>query len=118
MSPNHMKWDGRCLVLDDSPERIEWFRGYCTQLDWVKTVPDAISALQRSRYNVIFLDHDLGTEPAVGRDVAKWLIQTKAHKNTPIWVHSQNVVSGPKIERELRDAGYDVVWRPFPPIHD
>lgn len=109
----------KVLVLDDDPERIRWFREQYNAptdiVDWVQTVEAAINYLSVGRYHKVYLDHDLGTEPAVGRDVAKWMIRTKFSNDTPIRVHSVNAVSGPKITRELRDAGYDAYWLPFPP---
>ena len=97
------------LVLDDSVERHNWF-GQNLKLpvphgvSHVYTVPQAIQFLEARTYHTIYLDHDLGTEPAVGRDVARWLIEhPEQSPDASIIVHSVNVVSGPKIERELRE---------------
>ena len=108
------------LVLDDDPVRHDWFTRSFEDVVHVWTVPEMIAQLELGdEVRVIFLDHDLGTEPAVGRDVARWLIaHPERHPKASIIVHSVNVVSGPKISRELRDAGRVALWRPFPELQE
>ena len=107
------------LVLDDSLMRWEWFQGQLRQgrfgsLTLAMTVPEALRHLSEHHYTLIFLDQDLGTEPAVGRDVAHWLIDHPDRSpQATIICQSVNVISGPKIERELQAAGREAKWIPF-----
>lgn len=104
------------LVVEDKPARRLWFRRTIKgPLDLTADVDQAITWLGEGRpYTALWLDHDLGTEPRAGREVALWLI---AHPDVlpdlQTWVHSHNRVSGPKIERELRAAGRPATWVPF-----
>ena len=108
------------LVVEDDPKRIEWFRAqYKTAHELVFTSdPDeAIRLLQREEddWDVLFLDHDLGKEPKAGRDVTLWLCAQPRKVQSDLYtlVHSVNVVSGPKIEREMAAAGRPCRWLPF-----
>lgn len=107
----------RVLFLDDEEARYQALITRVATPDtvvrWVRTVSEAIEALQAEAWDQVWLDHDLGTEPAVGRDVARWLCE---HPEIPcdlIVVHSVNVVSAPKIVRELQEAGRPVLRFPF-----
>lgn len=109
------------LVVEDDLMRWEWFRtqtlryGRYGSTALAMTVPAAIRHLENGEYELIFLDHDLGTEPAVGRDVARWLIEHPDRSPRALIIcHSVNAVSGPKIERELIAAGREAKWIPFP----
>lgn len=58
----------KILVLEDSAERISWFRQNlgCTLQTLVDTANDAMHMLANHKYNAIFLDHDLGLLQMVG----------------------------------------------------
>lgn len=106
----------RVLLVEDSEERVAWFRQrFPEHLDVTASVDEAIQRLQERQYDLLFLDHDLGTEPRVGRDVAQWLIaHPENNPNLFTIVHSVNHVSGPKIVQDLRDqAKRPVWWVPF-----
>ncbi len=106
----------RVLLVEDEDARVAWFRQHepNAAIQHVRTVPKAIAALQSGIYEWLWLDHDLGTEPAAGRDVATWLV---AHPDCNPWLriqtHTVNAVSGPKIVRDLQTAGRDCRWVPF-----
>ena len=105
------------LVLDDSDERHAWFQANLSNVTSVRTVPEAIRALETESYGMVCLDHDLGTEPAVGRDVARWLIQHAEYNPLlTVIIQSVNAVSGPKMARELTEAGRRAWWIPFPKL--
>lgn len=107
------------LVLDDSDERHAWFQANFPNVHSVHTVPEALQALEMGSYGLLCLDQDLGTEPAVGRDVAQWLIQHPEYNPyLTVIVQSVNVVSGPKIAKELMDAGRRAWWIPFSRLPD
>mgnify|MGYP001593593680 CR=1 FL=1 len=107
------------LVVEDSEERKVWFREQYKDADELVFTDDpdeAIRLLSREKeWDVLFLDHDLGREPKSGRNVTLWLCeQPRAHqKDVYTLVHSVNVVSGPKIEREMLAAGRPCRWLPF-----
>ena len=104
----------RVLVLENDPARLPWFERTYGQVVWVQTVPQAIAALEDALYDYLYLDHDLDTEPAVGRDVAAWLIRhPHVQPGVRTICHSVNTVSGPKIARELTAAGRPAVWVPY-----
>ena len=108
----------RILVVEDEEYRRAWFRRYITtethELDITGDVDEAIGLLMSGDYRILWLDHDLCTEPKVGRDIAKWLI---AHPHIlpslNIYVHSVNAISGPKMVMELAEAGRRVEYWPF-----
>lgn len=104
----------RTLVVEDEPGRVEVFRDMLGEFDLTAEVAEAIAWLGTQPYDRLYLDHDLGTDPVVGRDVATWLIAHPAtQRELEIIVHSMNVVSAPKIVRELQAAGRTVVRTPF-----
>lgn len=79
------------LYLDDEREAPEgWIR--------VKTAHEAIQLLELNRYDIVSLDHDLGTDhhtkPNNGYDVIEWLEeQILCNGYTPIptiFVHTAN----------------------------
>ena len=105
------------LLVEDDDRRVQWF---CANMQpgevvHVRTVPEAIAALEAERFDTLWLDHDLGTEPMAGRDVALWLAAHPAcNPSMFILTHTVNAVSGPKILQTLAAAGRLCVWMPFP----
>lgn len=87
------------LVVEDNKERIEWFKkefGDC-RLIVEKTAPRAKRWLNREKWDVIFLDHDLGDRVFVNSDdentgyqVAKYIRANPKNHMTPVIVHSWN----------------------------
>ena len=105
----------RILLVEDEYPRIMWFRTQYKQIDVTNDVDEAIRLLSLYHYDRLFLDHDLNTEPRVGRDVATWLAANPhVLPDLSIVVHSVNVVSAPKIIRELVASGREAVWLSFP----
>lgn len=106
----------RVLVVAANAVRIEWFRATFAleECDVTGDVDEAIRWLMNRNYDALFLDHDLGTEPKVGRDVAKFLAEhPSVQPRLAIIVHSMNVVSAPKIVRDLAEGGRHAMWVPF-----
>ena len=109
------------LIVEDDEDRMEWFRqegmrtGKRDLMVFTKRPDVAIELLQVYPFTHLFLDHDLGCEPAAGRDVATWLIERlDVLPQLKTVVQSVNVVSGPKIEKEMRQVGRECTWVPFP----
>lgn len=105
----------KVLVLDDEPARHQWFRAQGWDSTHVTRVQQAVDLLGGfTQWDRLYLDHDLGHDPP-GRHVAFWLIEhPEAQPSLCTVVHSVNEVSGPKIVREMRQAGRPCVWMPFP----
>lgn len=88
----------RVLVLEDDAERIVWFQDNLVKPVVCRTAHEAINRLKREKFDVIFLDYDLGPfmlndngewkEPTGnGIDVARFLPPTPEYR---VIIHSQN----------------------------
>jgi hypothetical protein len=71
------------LVLEDTPERIAWFKERVPEAVYVSTADDAIRELSAREFRVVFLDHDLHWMHAdnsivkgTGKEVALHLAKT------------------------------------------
>jgi len=93
------------FILEDDPSRMklfnEWFKDH--EIDHSDWAGDAINSLRSIKYDVIFLDHDLGgqafvdsNDPNTGYQVAK-TIPDGINANTPVIVHSMNPAGGKNI---------------------
>jgi hypothetical protein len=102
------------LIVEDDERRVRWFREQYPDAMITNKTEDAMTWLAERSIDRLFLDHDLGTEPRVGRDVAKWLAANPdVLPGLKIVVHSVNIVSAPKILADLADGGRDAEWVPF-----
>jgi hypothetical protein len=75
--------DWAVLVLEDTPERVAWFKERLPQAAYVTTANAAIEALKSREFRAVFLDHDLHWMHAdnsivkgTGKEVALYLKQT------------------------------------------
>jgi hypothetical protein len=90
------------FVLDDSNERIAWFRQRMPQTAYAKTAGEARFILEENQFKIVFLDHDLGFLDAAdphrlhhnGKEVARYLAMTRFQGI--VVIHSLNAV-GAKI---------------------
>jgi CheY-like chemotaxis protein len=104
----------RVLVLEDDLERIKQFKkrliGNMFQI--VSDAEAAILALTYNKWDVLFLDHDLGGESYVpssnantGYQVAKFLHDNPKYKpDEAIIIHSLNAVGAENMHNELPEA--------------
>jgi len=120
---NTVSNDVKTLFLDDSKERHkiarEYFGGYWVDVTWCWTAEEAIRALQSRRYNVVFLDHDLGGEqmvdskrPDTGMEVVRWIVKHKPPIDS-IVIHSWNMSASKEMCARLIEAGYNASRSPF-----
>ena len=89
----------KIFVLEDDPNRINWFtRAFydCELITVAATAEKGKYYIRNYKYDLIFLDHDLGNrqfvpsnDPITGYQVAKE-IPNSINKNTPIVIHSYN----------------------------
>ena len=113
----------KILFLDDDEERHREFLKHLgaapVVVKPVKTVADAVSALDKETFELIFLDHDLDgrtmveSGPGTGFEVAQHLMTT-ANKSAQVIVHTLN----DKGARAMLDVlGPKAVWVPFHQIY-
>ena len=113
----------KVLILEDSEERITWFKSKFPSADIVGTADEAIRLLDTAPYDVIFLDHDLapihyeGYNPIndedSGRKVTRWLISGTAQKSARFVVHSLNAPGAAAMVETLHLSGRRTEWVPF-----
>jgi len=102
----------RVFVLEDDEKRVEWINKNFdkrVKMDLVDTADDAINLLRNNKYDIIFLDHDLGGEQMVdsnyhntGATVAKMIHETE-NKNSTVIVHSYNPIGANNMMSSMRD---------------
>lgn len=97
------------LVLEDTEERIDWFRERIPHAVYVKTADAAIQALSSQMFRVIFLDHDLHWMHAdnslvkgTGKEVARHL--KKIDFQGVIVIHSKHEEAAVVMKRILPQA--------------
>ncbi len=108
----------KILVVEDNPVRIEKFKRAligCV-VDYADNAHEGIILVRERKYDLIFLDHDLGgrehvssNDPNTGFQVAK-AIRGTLNRFAFIVVHSANVVGAKNIQQELPQS----VKAPFP----
>lgn len=86
----------KVLILEDSEERIAWFKERLPNAMYAKTSVEAALLLAKHKFNVAFLDHDLHWMhqstikifKGTGREVARFM-QTIKFKGLVV-IHSRN----------------------------
>lgn len=111
----------RILVLEDSEYRVREFRdafiGNTFRI--VDNAKECIEALEKEKWDLIFLDHDLGGESMVstthantGSEVVRWMIDNP-DDIPPIYIHSMNVPAAISMEQDLLKINsfvYRIPW--------
>lgn len=113
------------LILEDDPRRVEVFEsklGDKHKLTCVDTAQAAIELLEKEKYDVVFLDHDLGGEtfvdphdPNTGSEVVRWMVtpDNLCHiKGQVIIIHSMNFPAAQSMKASLEDARFSVEHSP------
>lgn len=102
----------KILILEDDLERITWFYDKLKddEVTIVNNAQMAKSALYSVKFDLIFLDHDLGGEafvnsehPNTGWQVAKEIPHTPNH-GTNVFIHSWNTGAAKRMEAFLKDC--------------
>ena len=116
----------RVFLLDDDTRRHVWFakRFEGDLLDVAEDVSSAQELLRNNLYDAIFLDHDLlpehyGSETfddeRTGYAIALWLAsQPELQRASTIMVHTRNADGAIRMVEELRRAGRQAEYVPFP----
>jgi len=99
------------FVLEDSPERIKWFRKTFEDcnLKFTDDVKIACEELRTKDYDLIFLDRDLGHPRGEnGEDVAWAMKEEKLAPEATVVVHTVNPRGQRVIKRYLEEYHKDV----------
>jgi len=110
----------KILFVDDNPHRHKKAKQCAIGNTFAQayTAQEAIYALTKNQYDLVFLDHDLdenlenqlvdGVED--GRTIAKYLVGLENYKDVPIVIHSLNPRGAETMEKILVGAGFKVVF--------
>jgi CheY-like chemotaxis protein len=108
------------FVLEDDPERLDWFKSQWTDVVHTDSPIEGMKLLSElSDLEGIYLDHDLGGAPYVrgadgdGIDLARAMAAQKLHANTPIIIHSLNYAGARQMEYALQVTHTDIHRIPF-----
>ncbi|PWT91662.1 MAG: hypothetical protein C5B55_07730 [Blastocatellia bacterium] len=116
----------RVFLLDDDTRRHHWFntRFKGDFVDIAENVDQARQLLSASHYDAIFLDHDLHPEhydtdstddERTGYAIALWLSSNpELQRASTILVHTRNADGAMRMVEELRRAGRNADYVPFP----
>ena len=107
----------KILILEDDPVRHSAFRKnfWSCELTIVVTAQEAIKDLTENKYDILFLDHDLGgttfapSDENSGYGVAKFLEQNPKYKPNLIILHSLN----PQGRTAMNMALPEAIQKPF-----
>jgi hypothetical protein len=105
----HIGADWPVLVVEDTEDRISWFRKRMPKAVFAKNAETALRALSQQDFNVAFLDHDLHWMHAdnsifkgTGKEVARFMAQ-QGFKGIVI-IHSKHVEGAAIMKRLLPNA--------------
>lgn len=78
----HIRADWRVIVVEDTQDRISWFKQRLPKAFFAKTAESAVRALTQQEFKVAFLDHDLHWMHAdntifngTGKEVARYMAE-------------------------------------------
>ena len=92
----HVPSHWRVFALDDTEERLSWFKAKIPTVRFAKTCDEALEILSSETFDLVFLDHDLSWMDAGfpnrqhgnGKEVARYLART--HFPGKIVIHSRS----------------------------
>lgn len=98
------------FVLDDSDERILWFKRRIPEATFAKTSTEALKIMRNGQFKVVFLDHDLSfmdagfpnRQHSNGKEVARFLLIWKF--SGMVIIHSLNPDGARAMKAYLKDA--------------
>ena len=106
-------------IMDEVNEEAKLGVGTREEYDIVDTAEKAIEALKTDKYEVVFLDHDLGgkvyvnsSDKDTGAEVARWL-KVNPTPISMIIVHTLNPDGSKNMLKELYDGDYSAHCLPF-----
>ncbi len=111
----------RIFILEDNEYRMVKFRRELIghDIDHADNVSDGIDLVAKNKYDLLFLDHDLGGEEMVdsneenaGYQLAKFIASSTLNKTTMCVIHSCNPAGAKNMANEIPHA----VVVPFPSL--
>ncbi|MGC2198467.1 MAG: cyclic-phosphate processing receiver domain-containing protein [Terriglobales bacterium] len=105
----HIRPDWPVLVVEDTEDRISWFRQRLPKAVFAKNAEAALHALSQQEFKVAFLDHDLHWMHAdnsifkgTGKEVARFMAQ-QGFEGIVI-IHSKHVEGAAAMKKYLPTA--------------
>jgi CheY-like chemotaxis protein len=105
----HIPTDWPVLVVEDTEDRISWFRRRLPKAVFARNAEAAFQALERQEFKAVFLDHDLHWMHAdnsifkgTGKEVARFL--AKNGFEGIVIIHSRHVESAAAMKKYLVNA--------------
>ena len=100
----------KIFILEDDKNRIEWFMDEFNgnNITWIDNAYEAKPIILFEKFDIIFLDHDLGgkiyqdsKEENCGFQIAK-IINDGVNLTTPIIIHSLNYPAAQNMKNEIK----------------
>jgi len=90
----------RIYIVEDAPERMEWFRKTFNDCEIYHTfnVQQACKDIEENEYDIIFLDRDLSHPKYNGEDIAWHMMENKLAEKAAVVIHSVN----PRGQRSMK----------------
>ena len=113
------------FILEDSDERIKWFKTTWARYAHLVVCTNyyhAVQEFQKFDFSLILLDHDLGWSGLLGSDdiknsgahFAEWLSCNYGHiSHVPVIIHSHNSMGAQKMVDHLDKGGFKSEVIPF-----
>ena len=105
----HIPSDWSVLVVEDTEDRISWFRQRMPSSVFAKNAESALRALREREFKVVFLDHDLHWMHAdntifkgTGKEVARFMAK-QGFKGIVI-IHSLHAAGAAAMKKYLPNA--------------
>ena len=105
----HIAPDWPVLVVEDTEDRISWFRQRLPKAFFAKNAEAALGALSRREFKIVFLDHDLHWMHAdssifkgTGKEVAHYMAEQRFQGI--VVIHSRNVEGAAAMKKFLPSA--------------
>lgn len=100
------------LFVDDSTDRWQQYSEIVKNLNWNAAwaidYNAATNGFGYRKYDIVFLDHDLGEGKMTGYDVAKFMVEHNIKVGLVV-IHTMNPVGADNIHTLLRNTGYKTI---------
>jgi len=110
----------RIYVLEDMSIRMEWFRKTFHDCEIYHTdkVKKACEDIENNKYDLIFLDRDLGDYKLTGEFVTDYMVDKQLAQNSIIVIHSSNEPSRKRMKDNLNKYHKNVYIIPFTELYN
>lgn len=105
----------RVLVLDDDAQRGKWFRSRWPGAVWCRNGPAALKAMREEKFDLVFLDHDLGEQSRFdGSELANRMAEERLQQTATILIHTANPAGAAYMMARLQKYKPNVGCLSFP----